>query len=37
MVMKVDRRAEEANNRGNIALIIAALSILISIAIHFIK
>jgi len=37
MVMKVDKRAEEANNRGNIALIIAALSILISIAIHFIK
>ena len=37
MVMKVDKRADEANNRGNIALIIAALSILISIAIHFIK
>ena len=36
-VEKVDKRAEAANSRGNMALIIAAISILVSIAIHFIK
>ena len=36
-VDRVDKRAEAANSRGNMALVVAAISILVSIAIHFIK
>ena len=36
-VEKVDKRAEAANGRGNLATVIAIISIIVSIAIHFIK
>ena len=36
-VDKVDKRAESANNRGNLGIIIAIVTLLFSIAIHFIK
>jgi hypothetical protein len=36
-VDKVDKRVESANNRGNIGIIIAIVTFIVSIAIHFIK